>query len=265
MNNNTAVLAVLLRQPGIQLDATKGCTGDTALFIAARHNHVACVLMLLKAGANPNYTGCGEADKITPCYAAAGFGCTASLRVLLRHGADPRIARFNGTTPICAAAKHKHRCAVELCLLYGGSLSPAFEAFVGDPIVQSKAPRLMAILESSNDLSCEHRALQLGRFDPDHELLASIQHRTLDVSIRDRASRADSSSFIKRRNAEFVRTIIAGWVPKTMHLCYPKACCDAVLTIHLIAHRFNVSPSKLLPHMPIELWHIIIRLAAWRI
>ena len=82
---NTDLVALLLAQPGIQVNATD-VDGYTALMWAAEHASTSIVEMLLKAGANPNL----ENRRGQTAAALAEAGITARQAIISKLQAKPR-------------------------------------------------------------------------------------------------------------------------------------------------------------------------------
>ena len=98
INGDSVRLAALLAA-GAAVDAkTEG--GVTALMNAAKVGSFACVLALLKAGADVNCTG----EHGTALLFAARSGKADMVAALLRAGADVNARASNGMTPLAAAS-----------------------------------------------------------------------------------------------------------------------------------------------------------------
>jgi len=82
---NADLVALLLAQPGIQVNATD-VDGYTALMWAAEHASTSIVEMLLKAGANPNL----ENRRGQTAAALAEAGITARQAIISKLQAKPR-------------------------------------------------------------------------------------------------------------------------------------------------------------------------------
>ena len=113
-------VAFLLKQPGIQIDATNAAD-ETALMLAANANDLASANLLIEAGASlnrPNWT---------PLHYAASKGHTEMMRLLIDNDAYIDSESPNGTTPLMMAAYYATPKAVKLMLEEGA-----------DPTLQNK-------------------------------------------------------------------------------------------------------------------------------
>ncbi len=105
-------VAFLLKQPGIQVDATN-TADETALMLAANANDLVSANLLIEAGASinrPNWT---------PLHYAASKGHTAMMRLLIDNDAYIDAESPNGTTPLMMAAYYASPIAVKLMLEEG--------------------------------------------------------------------------------------------------------------------------------------------------
>ena len=127
--NNIDVVQLLLqagadineRNPAPELRTYTG-RDDPVLFDAVSgypHTAIQITEMLLKAGADPNYRSFRRYDadfdskgKTTDGYTALTFsarwGYLPIVELLLKHGADPCLARQDGAVAAVIAEKHKH-------------------------------------------------------------------------------------------------------------------------------------------------------------
>ena len=105
-------VAYLLKQPGIQIDATN-MADETALMLAANANDLASAQLLIEAGASVNR------PKWTPLHYAASKGHTAMMRLLIENDAYVDAESPNGTTPLMMAAYYASPNAVKLMLEEG--------------------------------------------------------------------------------------------------------------------------------------------------
>ena len=105
-------VAYLLKQPGIQIDATN-MADETALMLAANANDLASANLLIEAGASVNR------PKWTPLHYAASKGHTAMMRLLIENDAYVDAESPNGTTPLMMAAYYSSPNAVKLMLEEG--------------------------------------------------------------------------------------------------------------------------------------------------
>ena len=105
-------VAYLLKQPGIQIDATN-MADETALMLAANANDLASANLLIEAGASVNR------PNWTPLHYAASKGHTAMIRLLIENDAYIDAESPNGTTPLMMAAYYASPNAVKLLLEEG--------------------------------------------------------------------------------------------------------------------------------------------------
>jgi ankyrin repeat protein len=105
-------VAYLLKQPGIQIDATN-MADETALMLAANANDLASANLLIEAGASVNR------PNWTPLHYAASKGHTAMMRLLIENDAYVDAESPNGTTPLMMAAYYSSPNAVKLMLEEG--------------------------------------------------------------------------------------------------------------------------------------------------
>jgi len=105
-------VAYLLKQPGIQIDATN-MADETALMLAANANDLASAQLLIEAGASVNR------PNWTPLHYAASKGHTAMMRLLIENDAYVDAESPNGTTPLMMAAYYASPNAVKLMLEEG--------------------------------------------------------------------------------------------------------------------------------------------------
>ena len=101
----------------------KGLGGATPLYIATRKEDLASIRKLLKAGADVNRP---SGNGWTPLKSAAQQGSLDIVKVLLDAGADPNIADDTNYTPLMNAVSGQHKEIVKLLL-----------KFRADPNVQS--------------------------------------------------------------------------------------------------------------------------------
>ena len=105
-------VAFLLKQPGIQVDATN-TADETALMLAANANDLVSANLLIEAGASinrPNWA---------PLHYAASKGHTAMMRLLIDNDAYIDAESPNGTTPLMMSAYYASPMAVKLMLEEG--------------------------------------------------------------------------------------------------------------------------------------------------
>ena len=105
-------VAFLLKQPGIQIDATN-MADETALMLAANANDLASANLLIEAGASVNR------PNWTPLHYASSKGHTDMMRLLIENDAYVDAESPNGTTPLMMAAYYASPNAVKLMLEEG--------------------------------------------------------------------------------------------------------------------------------------------------
>ena len=105
-------VAFLLKQPGIQVDATN-TADETALMLAANANDLDSANLLITAGASVNR------PNWTPLHYAASKGHTSMMRLLIDNDAYIDAESPNGTTPLMMAAYYASPKAVKLMLEEG--------------------------------------------------------------------------------------------------------------------------------------------------
>ena len=105
-------VAYLLKQPGIQIDATN-MADETALMLAANANDLASANLLIELGASVNR------PNWTPLHYASSKGHTAMMRLLIENDAYIDAESPNGTTPLMMAAYYASPNAVKLMLEEG--------------------------------------------------------------------------------------------------------------------------------------------------
>ena len=105
-------VAFLLKQPGIQIDASN-TADETALMLAANANDLPSANLLIEAGASVNR------PNWTPLHYAASKGHTEMMRLLIDNDAYIDSESPNGTTPLMMAAYYATPKAVKLMLEEG--------------------------------------------------------------------------------------------------------------------------------------------------
>src|SRR5687768_14068628 len=97
----------------------------TPLHCAARFSRIAAAELLLRRAPNPNRQGPAEIDgdsKWTPLVCAVFKNDSPTADLLLKHGADPRLASRKGIGTVACATAHEH---VELVRLFLQASAPA--------------------------------------------------------------------------------------------------------------------------------------------
>ena len=97
-NTSSHEITDLLATKGANVDHQTNQNGYYALHFAAKNGQVETLRVLLKHGANPNIrNNSGE----TPLHLAMSKHNKELVTLLLSHGADPNLANNNGFTPLC--------------------------------------------------------------------------------------------------------------------------------------------------------------------
>lgn len=111
--------AIYGQQDALDFLITNGATinaidsfGFTALYYAIDTGHLSCVMKLLSNGADPNAEN--SFFKLTPLHAAAKRGCSKSLKLLLKFGAEAHKKDNDGKTPLDFAKNYEHKQCIEL-------------------------------------------------------------------------------------------------------------------------------------------------------
>jgi ankyrin repeat protein len=112
MTGDRAAVRALLKQ-GVDVNAAMG-DGMTALHWAAKKGDVELAQMLLYAGANVK--AMTRLGGFTPLILASETGNATMIDLLLKSGAEPKVATSNGTTPLMLAAVAGHADAVKLLI-----------------------------------------------------------------------------------------------------------------------------------------------------
>lgn len=106
---------------GAVLDKVSCRSGETALHVACRRDHVRIVRLLVNKGANVNAVNkSGE----TPLHTAVFAGSMLSARLLLKHGADVNARDSCQRTPmhvLCMRSSLWHTLTIGPLLLHNGA------------------------------------------------------------------------------------------------------------------------------------------------
>ena len=138
-NGYTEILAHFL-QKGISADVESSPSGGTPLLAAADKGQLACMQLLLNAGANidrPNANGC------TALYYAAQKGHLAAVTYLLERKASVNCRTKLAQTPLSVACQNGHKAVVSALLSAGASQ---------EGIVGSETPLCMAVREGDVEI-----------------------------------------------------------------------------------------------------------------
>jgi ankyrin repeat protein len=115
-----ALLALLKIIPNIN---ALNQSGFTALHLAAEHNQIQAIPILLDSGANIHAQA--RNDSRTPLHSAALRGHTSAVQLLLKHGADIRAKARGDLTPFNYAAMQVHEPVLALLFSHGAQADEA--------------------------------------------------------------------------------------------------------------------------------------------
>ena len=115
------VLQYLLQQ-GVSVNAESSVAGGTPLLVAAKEGQLACMQILLDAGAEIDRTNCVGR---TSLYCAAQEGQLAALKMLLSRGAKIKGWSSCESDPLCIAALRGHMASVRALVRAGAPIITA--------------------------------------------------------------------------------------------------------------------------------------------
>ena len=91
-----------------------------------------------------------KADGATPLYSAMQHGHTATIRILLKHGADVNKAKNDGVAPIMGAVCLKHSDIVKLLLEHQADVYKAVAGKLNSlDLIKQYCPKNLYILEQA--------------------------------------------------------------------------------------------------------------------
>ena len=99
LGNTEKVQAFLEKNPSIPVDALE-YTGETALFISVKKQHIETVAFLISKGADVNFE---LPNSMTPLRQAISNGDVKMIKLLLDSGADVNKSNKYGWTPLMTA------------------------------------------------------------------------------------------------------------------------------------------------------------------
>jgi ankyrin repeat protein len=127
-NRDKATVRSLLKQrPDLNALNAPDAEGMTALHWAAHWDDLETARLLLRAGANAKIA---NRYGVTPLHEACTVSNVAMIEALLKAGADPNASFGDGETPLMTAARTGNVDAVKLLLTFGGNVD-AREAWRG--------------------------------------------------------------------------------------------------------------------------------------
>ncbi len=116
LGDTQRVRTLLEGQPSLLHDFTPDGFPPAGLAIFFRHPELA--RELIERGADV-HAASQNAQRVAPVHAAASVGDTASMRLLLEHGADPNARQHMGYVPLHATAANGDRATTELLVARG--------------------------------------------------------------------------------------------------------------------------------------------------
>lgn len=119
VRDNLTARVLLLLKAGIDPNSYDS-TGNPILSTACKYDRVALAVRLMQAGANPNFTGVGSR---TPLMEAAATGDTDLLDALIQNGAAVDFADEHGHSALSYAIFARTPAAIAWLLTHGASLS----------------------------------------------------------------------------------------------------------------------------------------------
>ena len=259
------VRALLERRPRIEVDRTPSAAshwgGRSALYIASREGHAEVVRLLLRAGASPDVA---RSDGVTPLLGAAHQGHTTVVRLLLQAGADPnKGVVMYGATPLLAAVIEEHRECAELLRVFGADPTPVLTSWR----IESEALHawLTCTAQSSGLViaaGCRNShdmrwLLTHGRADPGREPQGLLLSTAVTVGAW------PDAPAVCPVTVDLARAAVLPWSPERHWLFSPGAR-EAVRAAWLCRQRMDTSGSKpdpdaqALPLLPIELWLTVL-------
>jgi ankyrin repeat protein len=168
----------LLKQ-GMDVNAAEG-DGMTALHWAARKGDLELAQMLLYAGANVRAST--RLGAYTPIILASQNGNAALIELLIKSGADPKVATTSGTTPLMLAAASGRADAVNV-LLAAGVDPNARESARGETALMfaanfNRVDAMKALLAGGADLNVATTVVDLaGLTSPEEEFFRQQQQQ----------------------------------------------------------------------------------------
>ncbi len=179
--------------------------GRTALFLAARQNHLAVVLALLERGVAVNQA---TTQGIPPLYMAARYGHLAVVRALLEHGAVVNQGTPDGLTPLYMAAQEGHLDVVDALLELGAAVNREWTYTGSTPLITAAAFGHLAVVETLMQRGADIDALtRYGR------TAIGVAFGAGDVAARLRAVLAARTDAREGRSDVFRAALEAGTLP----------------------------------------------------
>jgi ankyrin repeat protein len=119
LGDTARVRALLADDPSLLHSFTPDGFPPAGLAIFFRHPELA--RELIEQGADV-HAAARNPQRVAPVHAAASVGDTASMRLLLDHGADPNARQHAGFVPLHATAANGDRATTELLLARGADV-----------------------------------------------------------------------------------------------------------------------------------------------
>jgi ankyrin repeat protein len=128
------LLTALIEKYGVDVSRAVEGTWETLLIAAALYGSTKCIAVLLRHGADVNLAACCEDRPFSPLFAAAQQGHVAVCRQLVESGADMEFRGQYQSTPLHYAAQ-KGKVGVVALLMQRGADTRAMDSDLRTPIM----------------------------------------------------------------------------------------------------------------------------------
>lgn len=225
-----AIVKLLLKRGATDLEAKDGEYNRTALWWAARNEHVAVVKLLLEQGANIEATD-AEYDG-TPILWAAEYGHDTIVKLLLEKGAYIESRdKYTGSTPLSRAAQNRHLAIAKLLLKKGADIKSKDKHSGWTPlswaVVKGHEAIVKLLLEKGANVESKHnedrKPLSLAKARG-HEAIAKLLLESRVVDKPNNGGSRQAATRAKRRRlveSKYYTTLVSR-VAKMWHRAIDK-------------------------------------------